>query len=253
MTEVAIHVFPAVHEPSAGMVERLLRAVQESATEISGALALAPARTMRFGEWSDARATPRFAAFGIAECGFTLGGTTAGADRLAAVLLGGREVEGGERTTPLTSAMTERFTRTWIMGIGAILGASIDLGASPRIAADAPCLVVPLLLGETAVVELCMPLRALATLEAALGAAAADPRWSSRLDDTLGTVCVRIRVVLARPTIDAGELARMRPGAVIPIPRPGPVALIAGGYRIGVAALSEVEGAARLTIEAMEI
>jgi flagellar motor switch protein FliM len=97
----------------------------------------------------------------------------------------------------------------------------------------------------------CVALQTLAGIENSLGGAIADD-WATRLGEALGNARLNVRCVLARPTLSAGEVARLVPGAVIPIPNLNEVALIAGGYRIATGVADTREGRAVIKINRTE-
>ena len=98
----------------------------------------------------------------------------------------------------------------------------------------------------------CMALQTLAEIENAAGGAADDVGWTARLGDALSNARLNVRCVLARPTLTAGEVARLVPGAVIPIPNLNEVTLIAGGYRIATGVADARDGRAAITINRTE-
>ncbi len=102
-------------------------------------------------------------------------------------------------------------------------------------------------------IGICVALQTLAGIENSVGAGSAtDADWTARLGDALGNARLNIRCVLARPTLSAGEVARLVPGAVIPIPNLNEVALIAGGYRIATGVAEARGGRAAITINRTE-
>lgn len=108
--------------------------------------------------------------------------------------------------------------------------------------------------GETSLgaIAFCVAVRTLADLENEAAGAAADRHWAGQLGEALGNARVTVRCVLARPTLSAGEVARLVPGSVIPIPNLNEVALIAGGYRIATGVADAREGRAAITIDRTE-
>jgi flagellar motor switch protein FliM len=108
--------------------------------------------------------------------------------------------------------------------------------------------------GETSLgaIGFCVAVRTLADLENAATGTAADQDWGAQLGAALGNTRVNVRCVLARPTLSAGEVARLVPGSVIPIPNLNEVALIAGGYRIATGVADAREGRAAITINRTE-
>ena len=98
----------------------------------------------------------------------------------------------------------------------------------------------------------CVPVRTLAAIETMAGGSVADVGWAERLSDAVSNARINVRCVLARPTLSAGEVARLVPGSVIPIPNLNEVALIAGGYRIATGVADAREGRAAITINRTE-
>jgi flagellar motor switch protein FliM len=100
-------------------------------------------------------------------------------------------------------------------------------------------------------IGLLVPMQALADIESGPGCGN-DPVWSMRVEDALAQTRTQIRAVLARPVLTAGEVARLTPGAVIPIPTMSEIALIAGGYRIASGVADARDGRAAIRINRTE-
>lgn len=97
-----------------------------------------------------------------------------------------------------------------------------------------------------------LPLRTLAAIETAAGGALADFDWRERLEAAVAGARLNVRCVLARPTLSAGEVARLVPGSVIPITNLNEVALIAGGHRIATGVADARDGRAAIIIKRTE-
>lgn len=100
-------------------------------------------------------------------------------------------------------------------------------------------------------IGLLIPMRALAEMESGTGRGD-DPVWRSQLADAVAQTRTQVRAVLARPTLTAGEVARLAPGAVIPIPSMNEIALIAGGYRVASGVADVRDGRAAIRIQRTE-
>jgi flagellar motor switch protein FliM len=100
-------------------------------------------------------------------------------------------------------------------------------------------------------IGLLVPMQALADIESGPGCID-DPVWSVRIKDVLAQTRTQVRAVLARPVLTAGEVARLVPGAVIPIPTMTEIALIAGGYRIASGVADARDGRAAIRINRTE-
>ena len=85
-----------------------------------------------------------------------------------------------------------------------------------------------------------------------LAVGGSEEAFFEQLDEALGTARITVRCVLARPTLSAGEVARLVPGSVIPIPNLNEVALIAGGYRIASGVADARDNRAAITITRTE-
>jgi flagellar motor switch protein FliM len=143
----------------------------------------------------------------------------------------------------------------------ALSGAEIAvLGATDVPAEAVPMKALALACGFTALargvslgaIGFCIPVRALAAIENDSGGSLVDNRWEERIETALGSARTTVRCVLARPSLSAGEVARLVPGSVIPIPNLNEVALIAGGYRIATGVADARDGRAAITITRTE-
>ncbi len=101
-------------------------------------------------------------------------------------------------------------------------------------------------------IALTVPVHILARVEIGHEVAVADQRWEHRIERALSNTRLDVRCVLARPTLAAGEVARLRLGSVIPIPTLDEVALIAGGYRIATGSADARNGRAAIVIQRTE-
>ena len=135
-----------------------------------------------------------------------------------------------------------------------VLGATDTPAEAVPMKATAMACGFEIMAGETAlgVAGFCVAVRTLADLENAAGGASADQAWSAKLEQALCNARVNLRCVLARPTLSAGDVARLVPGSVIPIPNLNEVALIAGGYRIATGVADASDGRAAIVINKTE-
>lgn len=175
--------------------------------------------------------------------------------------------DGSEFAPPDTpSLLATRFGyRIATMLVDAIRPALQNSEISVLGATDVPADAVPLkepafacgfevMVGETSLgaIGFCIAVRTLAILENEAAGTDEDEQWADRLGAALGNARVSIRCVLARPTLSAGEVARLVPGSVIPIPNLNEVALIAGGYRIATGVADARDGRPAITINRTE-
>lgn len=100
-------------------------------------------------------------------------------------------------------------------------------------------------------IGLLIPMRALAKLECGAGRGD-DPVWAAQMAQAVSQSRTQVRAVLARPVLTAGEVARLTPGAVIPIPTMNEIALIAGGYRVATGVADARDGRAAILIQRTE-
>ncbi len=101
-------------------------------------------------------------------------------------------------------------------------------------------------------IALFLPMLALAQIETTAVGPSSHDHWRARLEHAIGGARVTVRCVLARPTLSAGEVARLVPGAVIPIPTLNEVALIAAGFRIATGVADARDGRAAIMINRTE-
>ena len=136
----------------------------------------------------------------------------------------------------------------------AVLGATDAPAEAVSMKALALASGFEVLAGETSLgaIGFCVAVRTLADLENEAAGTAADLHWAGQLRKAIGATRINVRCVLARPTMSAGEVARLVPGSVIPIPNLNEVALIAGGYRIATGVADAREGRAAITINRTE-
>jgi Type III flagellar switch regulator (C-ring) FliN C-term len=100
-------------------------------------------------------------------------------------------------------------------------------------------------------IGLLIPMRALAAVECGTGRGD-DPVWAAQLESAVAQARTPVRAVLARPVLAAGEVARLVPGAVIPIPTMNEIALIAGGFRVATGLADVRDGRAAIRIQRTE-
>ena len=135
-----------------------------------------------------------------------------------------------------------------------VLGATDTPGEAVPLNGQALAIVFTLRAHDVAIgtISALLPLRALAAVENASAGTTTDDDWTSRLEVALASTRIDVRCVLARPTLAAGEVARLVPGAVIPIDSLSEVALIAGGYRIASGTADAHDGRAAISINRTE-
>jgi Type III flagellar switch regulator (C-ring) FliN C-term len=100
-------------------------------------------------------------------------------------------------------------------------------------------------------IGLLLPMRALAAMECGTGRGD-DPIWAAQMAGVVSQARIPVRAVLARPVLTAGEVARLVPGAVIPIPTMNEIALIAGGFRVATGLADARDGRAAIRIQRTE-
>ncbi len=262
-------VFPATDRPSAGFVTRFERALR-----VVPADALGGSFTITLGGCVEAEFADCLASMGTVSryIVVSVGGThglIGIPDEVLHALVEHAYGGDGSEPAPATSAPTRLAVRlgyriaTMIAEViaPALSGADvIVLGATDVPAEAVPIKATALACGfevtagnmSLGAIGFCLAMRALAGIENAAGGATLDEKWGMRLAETLGTARVNVRCVLARPTLPAGEVAKLMPGSVIPIANLNEVALIAGGYRIATGVADAREGRAAITINRTE-
>jgi flagellar motor switch protein FliM len=262
-------VFPATDRPSAGFVTRFERTLRTAPDEMLGA-----PFTVALGGCVEAP---------FVDCLASLGPTTqhivvsvGGAHGLIGIpdavlhamvehAYGGD----GSEPAPSTPAPTRLAAR-----LGYRIASLLTDAVSPALsgadvsvlgATDAPAEAVPMkaaalacgfevTAGDTSLgaIGFCIPVRTLAAIETMSGGVVADEDWAERLGSAVSNARINVRCVLARPTLSAGEVARLVPGSVIPIPNLNEVALIAGGFRIATGVADTRDGRAAIIINRTE-
>ena len=259
-------IFPATDRPSAGFVTRFERAL----------------RTIDFSDTPFALAFSGLVEAPFADCILSMGPTTQHIvvsvsqahalisipDAVLPLLIehayggDGSENQPALAPTPLATRFGYRIATILADAIGpafgnaniAVLGATDVPAEAVSIKAHAFACGFQVMAGETSLgaVGFCVAVRTLADLENEAAVAAADLHWSGQLGEALSNARINVRCVLARPTLSAGEVARLVPGSVIPIPNLNEVALIAGGYRIATGVADARDGRAAITINRTE-
>lgn len=259
-------IFPATDRPSAGFVTRFERALR--ANEFSGApfsLAFSGLVEAPFGDYiASIGPTSQHIVLSVGQAHALISIPDAVLPMLIEHAYGG---DGSETVpaSPPTLLATRFGYRMGTMLVEAIRPALQNTDIAVLGATDVPAEAVSMkaqalacgfevMAGEVSLgaIGFCVAVRTLADLENEAAGAAADRHWAGQLSDALGSARVNIRCVLARPKLSAGEVARLVPGSVIPIPNLNEVAMIAGGYRIATGVADAREGRAAITITRTE-
>ena len=261
--------FPAIDRPSASFVarfERSLRAVPDDALGLPVKLSLGGVVEAPFADClASLGAVSRYAVLSVGGMHGLLGMPDTVQQALVEFAYGGDGSEGLNTSTlptRLGNRLGYRMASVLTAAIvPALPGANLDiLGATDNPAEAVPMKALALACGfEIKAGELSLgaigffvPVRALAAIETTAGIDAIDEAWAERLEAAVANARINVRCVLARPTLSAGEVARLVPGSVIPIPNLNEVALIAGGYRIATGIADAREGRAAITINRTE-
>jgi flagellar motor switch protein FliM len=262
-------VFPATDRPSAGFVTRFERAMRAMPDDVLGPpLAVALSGCVE-AEFADCLASmgpvSRYIVVAVGGAHGLVGVPDAVLHALVEHAYGGD----GSEPAPATSAPT-RLAARFGYRIATIFAEAVAVALpgtefSVLGATDAPAEAVTMKAAALAcgfevaagglslgAIGFCVPLRTLAGIENAAGGAMFDADWGGRLSDALANARLNVRCVLARPTLSAGDVARLVPGSVIPIPHLNEVALIAGGYRIATGVADASGGRAAITINRTE-
>ena len=258
--------FPATDRPSTGFVtrfERALRAIDFADAPFSltfSGLVEAP-----FGDCiASMGPTSRHVVLSIGDAHALVSIPDAVLPLLIEYAYGGDGSEAGSGTTPslLATRFGYRIGTMLAEVIGpalgrdaiAVLGATDEPAEAVSMKAQAYACGFEVLFGETSLgaIGFCVAVATLAEIENDAAAISADRHWAGQLDEALGTARITVRCVLARPTLSAGEVARLVPGSVIPIPNLNEVALIAGGYRIASGVADARDNRAAITITRTE-
>jgi flagellar motor switch protein FliM len=262
-------VFPATDRPSAGFVtrfERALRATPEDALGASFSIVLGGCVEAEFADClASMGPVSRYIVVSVGGTHGLIGVPDAVLHALVEHAYGGDGSEPAPSTpspTRLAARFGYRIATIFAEAIApALPGAEFAvLGATDAPAEAVPMKATALACGfevtagsvSLGAIGFCVPVRALAGIENASGGSLFDADWGRRLDDAVGNARINVRCVLARPTLSAGEVARLMPGSVIPIPNLNEVALIAGEYRIATGVADTREGRAAITINRTE-
>ncbi len=259
-------VFPATDRPSAGFVTRFERALR--AAELPNApfsLAFSGLVEAPFADCiASMGPTSQHIVLSVAQTHALVSIPDAVLPLLIEHAYGGDGSEVGSAVAP--SILATRFGyRIGTMVVDAIRPALASAPIAVLGATDVPAEAVSMkaqafacgfevLSGETSLgaIGVCIAVQTLADLENDAAGVAADRHWAGQLGEALGNARINVRCVLARPTLSAGEVARLVPGSVIPIPNLNEVALIAGGYRIATGVADARDGRAAITINRTE-
>ncbi len=262
-------VFPATDRPSASFVTRFERALRAVPAEIPGmplTLALGGCVEAPFADClASLGATSQYIVVSVSGTHGLIGIPDAVLHNMVEFAYGGD----GSEPAPMTLAPTRLSAR-----LGYRMATLLADAVAPALsgtditvlgATDAPEEAVPMkaaalacgfevMAGEISLgaVGICLPIRTLAAVETMAGGATADDDWGDRIGNAVSNARVNVRCVLARPTLSAGEVARLVPGSVIPIPNLNEVALIAGGFRIATGVADARDGRAAITINRTE-
>ncbi len=261
--------FPATDRPSAGFVtrcERALRSVPDDALGTPLSMVLSGCFEAAFGDClASVGPTSRHVVVSVGGIHGLIGIPDAVRHALIEFAYGG---DGSEAASaPLApTRLADRFgDRIATMLAAAIAPALSGVEIAVIGATDMPAEAVPMKASALAcafevmaremslgTISIYVPVRALAAIESDAGGSTADGSWSARIENAVGAARIKLRCVLARPTLSAGEVARLVPGSVIPISSLNEVALIAGGYRIATAVADAHDGRAAITITRTE-
>jgi flagellar motor switch protein FliM len=261
--------FPAIDRPSANFVarfERSLRTVPDDALGVPVTLALGGVVEAPFVDCLASLGTvSQYAVLSVGGMHGLLGIPDAVQHALIEFAYGGDGSEGLGSTPAPTRLGTRLSYRLATMLTTAIAPALPGAGLEVLGATDNPAEAVPMkalalacgfeiMAGELSLgaIGFCVPVRALAAIETMAGGNVIDESWGERLSAAVSNARINVRCVLARPTVSAGEVARLVPGSVIPIPNLNEVALIAGGYRIATGIADARDGRAAITINRTE-
>jgi flagellar motor switch protein FliM len=262
-------IFPATDRPSAGFVARLekgLRAVPSTAVGAPTSFVLSGCVEEEFAAClASIGPTSRHVVVSVGGMHGLIGIPDAVLHALMEFAYGGDGSEPAP-TPPALSRLAARFGyRVAAILADAVAPALPGAGMSVLGATDAPGDAVALnaralacgfevMAGSNSlgIVGFCLPMQALAVIENANGGAPVEESWGACLEGAIANARLNVRCVLARPTLSAGEVARLVPGSVIPIPNLNEVALIAGGYRIATGVADARNGRAAIVINRTE-
>lgn len=259
-------VFPATDRPSAGFVTRFERALRTAAlSDAPFSLAFSGLVEAPFGDCiASMGPTSQHIVLSVGRAHALVSIPDAVQPLLIEYAYGGDGSEVGSSMPP--SLLATRFGyRIGTMLVDALRPALVNAPIAVLGATDLPAEAVSMkaqayacgfevLFGKTSLgaIGFCVAVATLADLENDDAAIAADRQWAGQLGEALGNARINVRCVLARPTLSAGDVARLVPGSVIPIPNLNEVVLIAGGYRIASGEADTCNGRAAITINRTE-
>jgi flagellar motor switch protein FliM len=261
--------FPAIDRPSANFVarfERSLRGVPDDALGVPVTLALGGVVEAPFADCIASLGTvSQYAVLSVGGMHGLLGIPDAVQHALVEFAYGGDGSEGlGSDVAPtrlgtrlgyrLATVLTRAFAPALPSAGLEVLGATDNPAEAVPMKALALACGFEITAGDLSLgaIGFCVPVRALAAIETMAGGNAIDEAWAERLSAAVANARINVRCVLARPTLSAGEVARLVPGSVIPIANLNEVALIAGGYRIATGVADARDGRAAITINRTE-
>jgi flagellar motor switch protein FliM len=261
--------FPATDRPSAGFVtrfERALRAIPDDALGSPLSLALSGCVEEAFDAClASMGPTSRHVVVSVGGVHGLIGIPDAVLHAMIEFAYGGDGSESASSSlapTRLATRFGYRMATLFAEAIApALPGIDVTVLGATDVPAEAVTMKAPALAcgfevtardQSLGAIGFCVPVQALAQIETVTGGSLTDARWDQRLGNAIAGARVNLRCVLARPTLSAGEVARLMPGSVIPIPNLDEVALIAGGYRIATGVADTRDGRAAITIKRTE-
>lgn len=261
--------FPAINRPSAGFVtrfERALRAVPDDALGAPLSLVLSGCIEEAFDAClASMGPTSRHVVISVGGINGLIGIPDAVLHAMIEFAYGGD----GSEPAPLPTAPTRlgarfgyRMATSFADAVApALPGIAMNVLGATDVPGEAVSMKAPALAcgfevtardTSLGAIGFCVPMQALAQIENRTGGSLTDERWGERLTEAVAGTRVNLRCVLARPTLSAGEVARLVPGSVIPVPNLDEVALIAGGYRIATGVADTRGGRAAITVKRTE-
>jgi Type III flagellar switch regulator (C-ring) FliN C-term len=262
--------FPATDRPSSGFIDkfdRALRMLPDDVLPPPFSLSLEGRVEDEAGACvSSLGPVTRFTTMAFAGSRALVGIPDTVVDAIAEFAFGGDgsdAMDSGRQVTAIGLSYADRLIGLLVDAVAqAIPGLEIALNATTDMPAETMPIRVPALaLGFALSVQgvplgaigLIVPLRALARIEIMSLGPGMDSDWSKRLESAVAQARTQVRAVLARPTLTAGEVARLLPGAVIPIPSLSEVALIANGYRVATGVAEPRDGRVTIILNRTEI
>jgi flagellar motor switch protein FliM len=260
--------FPAIDRPSAAFVARVERSLRAVDGDSLGAPFSTSLGGCVEGDFASCVASlgpvSQFSVIAIGDRRGLIGIPDAVLDSMVEFACGGdgSEATGNERgVTALGLAVGARIAAKLAVAVAPIFrGAAVQIEGATDLPSDAVALKAAALACGFAVeagghalgaIGLLVPMQAFADIESGPGCGN-DPAWTERVEGALAQTRTQVRAVLARPLLTAGEVARLTPGAVIPIPTMSEIALIAGGYRIASGVADARDGRAAIRINRTE-